>query len=175
MALVKMVERGQLLAMPPPLPVAAISVGVVQGEPVLDLDYREDLSAMWMPTSSWPATAAGSRCKPLPRVYPGPAPVHRHGWAGQRGHRPVIDSVRERPCWTHSFEQEEDKKRLADNGGEFHSPPDRNHRPWQGQRGWCAGGAGTPGLALLVAEHRLQRGRGSAQAGERLLDLVGER
>ncbi len=45
MALAKMVERGQLPAMPPLLPVAAISVGVVQGEPVLDLDYREDSSA----------------------------------------------------------------------------------------------------------------------------------
>ena len=45
MALAKMVERGQLAALPPLLPVAAVSVGVVQGEPVLDLDYSEDSSA----------------------------------------------------------------------------------------------------------------------------------
>lgn len=45
MALAKMVERGQLPAMPPLLPVAAISAGVVQGEPVLDLDYSEDSTA----------------------------------------------------------------------------------------------------------------------------------
>ena len=45
MALAKMVERGQLAALPPLLPVAAISVGVVQGEAVLDLDYSEDSSA----------------------------------------------------------------------------------------------------------------------------------
>lgn len=45
MALAKMVERGQLAALPPLLPVAAVSVGVVQGQPVLDLDYSEDSSA----------------------------------------------------------------------------------------------------------------------------------
>ncbi len=45
MALAKMVERGQLAALPPLLPVAAVSVGVVRGEPVLDLDYSEDSSA----------------------------------------------------------------------------------------------------------------------------------
>ena len=45
MALAKMVERGQLPQLPPLLPVAAVSVGVVRGEPVLDLDYSEDSSA----------------------------------------------------------------------------------------------------------------------------------
>jgi ribonuclease PH len=44
-AVTRMVERGQLPAMPPLLPVAAISAGVVAGQPVLDLDYAEDSSA----------------------------------------------------------------------------------------------------------------------------------
>ncbi|ADW17003.1 RNAse PH [Desulfobulbus propionicus DSM 2032] len=45
MALARMVERGRLPALPPLLPVAAISAGVVAGQPVLDLDYAEDSSA----------------------------------------------------------------------------------------------------------------------------------
>ena len=45
MALAAMVEQGKLPAMPPLLPVAAISAGVVAGCPVLDLDYAEDSSA----------------------------------------------------------------------------------------------------------------------------------
>lgn len=44
-AIARMVERGQLPAMPDLLPVAAISAGVVAGQPVLDLDYTEDSSA----------------------------------------------------------------------------------------------------------------------------------
>src|SRR5512133_642664 len=39
MALAAMVEQGKLPVMPPLLPVAAISAGVVAGCPVLDLDY----------------------------------------------------------------------------------------------------------------------------------------
>ena len=38
----KLVERGVLTAVPVKHFVAAISVGVVQGTPVLDLDYAED-------------------------------------------------------------------------------------------------------------------------------------
>lgn len=45
MAMAKMVEQGKLAAMPPLLPVAAVSAGVVAGRPVLDLDYAEDSSA----------------------------------------------------------------------------------------------------------------------------------
>ena len=44
-ALGRMVERGQLDALPAILPVAAVSVGVVDGRPLLDLDYREDSGA----------------------------------------------------------------------------------------------------------------------------------
>lgn len=45
MALQQMVERGRLTALPPILPVAAVSAGVVAGRPVLDLDYGEDSGA----------------------------------------------------------------------------------------------------------------------------------
>jgi ribonuclease PH len=45
MALAGMVARGKIPAMPLLLPVAAISAGVVGGQPVLDLDYSEDSSA----------------------------------------------------------------------------------------------------------------------------------
>jgi ribonuclease PH len=45
MALVSMVEQGKLPVMPPLLPVAAVSAGVVAGHPVLDLDYAEDSAA----------------------------------------------------------------------------------------------------------------------------------
>lgn len=45
MALTGMVARGRLAAMPPLLPVAAVSAGVIGGQPVLDLDYGEDSSA----------------------------------------------------------------------------------------------------------------------------------
>lgn len=45
MAITKMVGRGQLASMPEILPVAAVSVGVVAGVPILDLDYTEDSGA----------------------------------------------------------------------------------------------------------------------------------
>jgi ribonuclease PH len=45
MALAGMVVQGKIPAMPLLLPVAAISAGVVAGQPVLDLDYSEDSSA----------------------------------------------------------------------------------------------------------------------------------
>ncbi|MCL2789301.1 MAG: ribonuclease PH [Desulfobulbus sp.] len=45
MAIHKMVQQGKLAAMPPLLPVAAVSVGVVGGQPVLDLEYSEDSAA----------------------------------------------------------------------------------------------------------------------------------
>ncbi len=45
MALQKMVQDGRLQTMPKILPVAAISVGIVDGSAVLDLDYQEDSSA----------------------------------------------------------------------------------------------------------------------------------
>ncbi len=45
MALQKMVQEEQLAAMPEILPVAAVSAGIVDGTPVVDLDYREDSSA----------------------------------------------------------------------------------------------------------------------------------
>jgi ribonuclease PH len=44
-ALAAMVTRQQLASLPPILPVAAVSVGVVAGRPLLDLDYAEDSSA----------------------------------------------------------------------------------------------------------------------------------
>lgn len=44
-ALRKMVKDGRLAEMPPVLPVAAVSVGVVEGVPLLDLAYEEDSSA----------------------------------------------------------------------------------------------------------------------------------
>jgi ribonuclease PH len=40
-----MVERQQIPSLPLLLPVAAVSAGVVDGRPVLDLDYAEDSSA----------------------------------------------------------------------------------------------------------------------------------
>lgn len=45
MALQKMVEQGKLEGMPPLLPVAAISAGIIVGQPLLDLDYAEDSAA----------------------------------------------------------------------------------------------------------------------------------
>ncbi|MBU1139691.1 MAG: ribonuclease PH [Proteobacteria bacterium] len=45
LALQKMVADGRLQKMPEILPVAAISVGVIEGEPSLDLDYSEDSRA----------------------------------------------------------------------------------------------------------------------------------
>jgi len=45
MALQKMVENGKLAAMPEILPVAAVSAGIVDGTPLLDLDYSEDSTA----------------------------------------------------------------------------------------------------------------------------------
>jgi ribonuclease PH len=44
-AIEKMVKEERIQKMPELLPVAAVSVGVVQGEPVLDLDYKEDSTA----------------------------------------------------------------------------------------------------------------------------------
>lgn len=44
-ALTKMAERQQIPSLPPLLPVAAVSAGVVTGRPVLDLDYAEDSDA----------------------------------------------------------------------------------------------------------------------------------
>jgi ribonuclease PH len=44
-ALHKLVRDGRLVSMPAILPVAAISVGMVGGKPLLDLDYSEDSAA----------------------------------------------------------------------------------------------------------------------------------
>ncbi|MCP3851521.1 MAG: ribonuclease PH [Gammaproteobacteria bacterium] len=44
-ALQKMTEQGKLSTMPSLLPIAAVSVGVVQGKVVLDLDYHLDSTA----------------------------------------------------------------------------------------------------------------------------------
>jgi len=44
-ALGKMVERNQIPSLPVILPVAAVSAGVVAGQPMLDLDYAEDSAA----------------------------------------------------------------------------------------------------------------------------------
>jgi ribonuclease PH len=45
MAMEKMVDDGRLAAMPEILPVAAVSAGIVDGTPLLDLDYQEDSTA----------------------------------------------------------------------------------------------------------------------------------
>ena len=45
MALDTLVERSRLPARPPLRPLAAVSVGIVDGRPVLDLDYAEDSRA----------------------------------------------------------------------------------------------------------------------------------
>ena len=45
MAVEKMVVQGRLATLPPLLPVAAVSAGVVAGQPLLDLDYSEDAAA----------------------------------------------------------------------------------------------------------------------------------
>ncbi|MDX9833979.1 MAG: ribonuclease PH [Desulfobulbus sp.] len=45
LALRRMVERGQLVDLPEILSVAAVSVGVLDGRPMLDLDYAEDSAA----------------------------------------------------------------------------------------------------------------------------------
>jgi len=44
-ALIRMQGEGHLACLPEILPVAAISVGIVDGHPLLDLDYREDSAA----------------------------------------------------------------------------------------------------------------------------------
>ncbi|MBU0665087.1 MAG: ribonuclease PH [Proteobacteria bacterium] len=44
-ALAKMVADGRLAIMPEIMPIAAISVGIVEGVPLLDLDYAEDSQA----------------------------------------------------------------------------------------------------------------------------------
>jgi len=44
-ALRKLVADGRLAELPDILPVAAVSAGIVDGRPVLDLDYREDSAA----------------------------------------------------------------------------------------------------------------------------------
>ncbi len=44
-ALANMQEKGEIEVMPTMLPLAAISVGIVDGEPMLDLDYKEDSRA----------------------------------------------------------------------------------------------------------------------------------
>lgn len=44
-ALIKIQENGELEEMPDILPLAAISAGIVDGRPMLDLDYREDSRA----------------------------------------------------------------------------------------------------------------------------------
>jgi ribonuclease PH len=45
MALSRMLEQGRLAELPPILPVAAISAGIVGGEALLDLEYSEDSTA----------------------------------------------------------------------------------------------------------------------------------
>ncbi|HID68954.1 MAG TPA: ribonuclease PH [Desulfobacterales bacterium] len=45
LALQKLVAQGKLAEMPDIMPVAAISVGIVEGTPCLDLDYSEDSNA----------------------------------------------------------------------------------------------------------------------------------
>ena len=44
-ALVSLYAQGKLSAMPAVVPIAAVSAGMVDGEPLLDLDYEEDSSA----------------------------------------------------------------------------------------------------------------------------------
>lgn len=44
-ALGKLVADGRLARLPDILPVAAVSAGIIDGRPMLDLDYREDSSA----------------------------------------------------------------------------------------------------------------------------------
>lgn len=44
-AISRLVADGRLVVMPPITPVAAVSVGIVAGEPLLDLDYAEDSRA----------------------------------------------------------------------------------------------------------------------------------
>lgn len=44
-AVIKMVQEEKIVAMPNLLPVAAVSVGVVDGTALLDLDYKEDSGA----------------------------------------------------------------------------------------------------------------------------------
>jgi ribonuclease PH len=44
-ALAGLVREGRLTSLPAIMPVAAVSVGIVDGRPLLDLDYREDSSA----------------------------------------------------------------------------------------------------------------------------------
>jgi ribonuclease PH len=44
-AVIKMQKSGQLAEMPPILPLAAVSAGIVDGVPLLDLDYQEDSRA----------------------------------------------------------------------------------------------------------------------------------
>ncbi len=45
LTLEKMVEQGKISDMPDILPVAAVSAGIVDGTPLLDLDYSEDSTA----------------------------------------------------------------------------------------------------------------------------------
>ena len=55
---------------PAVLPVAAVSVGVVDGEALLDLAYGKMQRPRLMPTLSWPLTADGLKCSVPPKGKP---------------------------------------------------------------------------------------------------------
>ena len=71
-ALQSLVEQGKLAQLPTLLPVAAISVGIVDGVPMLDLDYSEDSTAeadanfVMSAQGDWIEIQATAEGKPFP-------------------------------------------------------------------------------------------------------------
>lgn len=74
-ALQKLVDQGRISQMPELLPVAAISVGIVGGIPMLDLDYSEDSSAeadanfVMSGKGDWIEIQATAEGKPFPHEH----------------------------------------------------------------------------------------------------------
>jgi len=75
-----LLASGKISTSPILHPVAAISVGIVDGTPLLDLEYTEDSACdtdmnvvMTAPATSW-------KCKALPKAWPSPAPRWTSCW-----------------------------------------------------------------------------------------------
>lgn len=71
----KLVDRGSIARMPEILPVAAISVGIVDGVPLLDLDYSEDSNAsadanfVMTAQGNWIEIQATAEGNPFPKEH----------------------------------------------------------------------------------------------------------
>ena len=101
-------ERGLVAGDPLREFVAAVSVGVVDGVPVLDLDYAEDSACDTDMNVVMTAPAASSKCRARPRARRSRAPRWMR-WSGspsaasarsslRRRRRSAADAARDRPC-----------------------------------------------------------------------------